>query len=154
MSATADTGETNVLEFRVGEEAYCVEIEYVTEIVDGGQLTAIPKTAAHVAGVMDLRGRTTTIVDPRILFGNSAQSSDAVVTDGGETHNRVVIFDPETVATDGQMGWLVSDVAEVTHISEETVHEGPVSDIDLFHGVVKRDDDFLLWVDPAEITIT
>ncbi|PSQ33625.1 chemotaxis protein CheW, partial [Halobacteriales archaeon SW_10_68_16] len=38
MTATiATTGQ--VLEFTLGEETYCVSIDYVTEIVDVGELT-------------------------------------------------------------------------------------------------------------------
>ena len=65
-SAANTTGQ--VLEFALGDETYCVSIDYVTEIVDVGELTTVPNAPRHVEGVMDLRGRTTSIVDPKTVF--------------------------------------------------------------------------------------
>jgi len=135
----ATTGQ--VLEFALGEETYCVSIDYVTEIVDVGELTTVPNTPRHVEGVMDLRGRTTSIVSPKVVFGIGA--------DGAE--RRIVVFDPDVVEDQGAVGWLVDEVSQVVSVDPNDVDDAPGQDDDAIVGVLKRDDDFVIWVDPRAV---
>ena len=73
------TTNGQVLGFTLDEETYCVSIDYVTEIVDVGELTAVPNSPPHVEGVMDLRGRTTAIVDPTVVFDIAAEGEGEFV---------------------------------------------------------------------------
>ncbi|MFC7194669.1 chemotaxis protein CheW [Halosimplex aquaticum] len=67
--AETQTGEeTRVLEFALGDEQYCLDIEYVEEIVKRETVTRVPNTADCVEGVVDLRGQITTILDPKVLL--------------------------------------------------------------------------------------
>jgi purine-binding chemotaxis protein CheW len=134
-----------VLEFKLGGETYCVSIDYVTEIVDIGNLTQVPNAPAHVEGVMDLRGRTTSIVNPKPIFG----------IDGEGAEQRVVVFDPSIAADQAAAGWLVDEVYQVVQVDPEQVDDSPAQGSDgSIHGVVKRDDDFVIWVDPAAVHAT
>ncbi|WP_018256404.1 chemotaxis protein CheW [Halomicrobium katesii] len=136
------TTEGQVLEFELGEETYCVSIDYVTEIVDVGDLTTVPNAPRHVEGVMDLRGRTTSIVNPKSVFG---------IGDGG-AEQRIIVFDPEIIEDQSAAGWLVDEVDQVVQISDEQVDDSPAADSDgSIRGVVKRDDDFVIWVDPRVV---
>ena len=134
-----------VLEFKLGGETYCVSIDYVTEIVDIGELTQVPNAPAHVEGVMDLRGRTTSIVNPKPIFG----------IDEAGAEQRVVVFDPSIVADQAAAGWLVDEVYQVVQVEPEQLDDSPSQGSDgSIHGVVKRDDDFVIWVDPAAVHAT
>jgi purine-binding chemotaxis protein CheW len=139
-AATADT-TGQVLEFALGEETYCVSIDYVTEIVDVGELTTVPNAPPHVEGVMDLRGRTTSIVDPKVVFGIS----------GDGERRRIIVYDPGIVEDQGAVGWLVDEVFQVVEVDPGNVDPAPGQDDDSIRGVVKRDDDFVIWVDPREV---
>jgi purine-binding chemotaxis protein CheW len=130
-----------VLEFALGEETYCVSIDYVTEIVDVGELTTVPNTPRHVEGVMDLRGRTTSIVSPKAVF--------SVGGDGAE--RRIIVFDPDVVEDQGAVGWLVDEVSQVVSVDPGNVDDAPSQDDDAIVGVVKRDGDFVIWVDPRVV---
>ena len=130
-----------VLEFALGEETYCVSIDYVTEIVDIGDLTKVPNSPPHVRGVMDLRGRTTSIVDPKVVFD---------IDEDGQ-HKRIIVFDPEIIEDQGAVGWLVDEVSQVVSVDPANVDEAPGKDDDAIVGVVKRDDDFVIWVDPRAV---
>jgi len=140
MSAQSTT-TGQVLEFKLGAETYCVSIGYVTEIVDVGELTQVPNAPAHVEGVMDLRGRTTSIVDPKAVFGIHGDS------DG----KRIIVFDPEIVQDQGAAGWLVDEVHQVVQVTPEQIDRSPANDTGSIRGVVKRDDEFVIWVDPAVV---
>ena len=136
-------GETiQVLEFELGAERYCVDIRYVAEIVDMDDLTPVPNTPAHVEGVMDLRGRTTSIVNPRTVLG--------VEENGDAARARVVVFDPDELPDQGAVGWIVDAVDQVTHIDPEDADDPPGED-DAVEGVVQRDDGFLVWVSPEAV---
>jgi purine-binding chemotaxis protein CheW len=137
---TNQTTETEqVLEFRLGDEIYCVSIEYVTEIVDMGELTPIPNSPPHVEGIIDLRGSTTSIIDPKVGLGID-----------GELGDRIVIFDSEIFEDDRSVGWAVDSVEEVSEIADEDVDESPV-DKDHIRGLIKRESDFVVWIDPQKI---
>jgi purine-binding chemotaxis protein CheW len=124
--------ETDVLEFSLGEGRYCVDIAHVDEIVDANEdVTAIPNSDAHVVGVVDLRGQTTTVVDPRVKLDED-----------GETEGTRIVVLSEHDAT----GLLVDDVAEAEAVAEADVDDSAASGTT--RGVVRRDDRFVVWVDP------
>ncbi|WP_138007532.1 chemotaxis protein CheW [Halalkalirubrum salinum] len=138
-TAEGDLGETTqVLEFGLGSETYCLDIGVIDEIVDAGELTRIPNSPPHVKGVMDLRGRTTSIIDPKIVFD---------IVDEGE-RNRIIVFDSDTVSEQGTIGWVVDEVYQVSNIRPTDVDETTTANDDHVHGIVKGDDRFIVWVDP------
>jgi len=140
MSETATRTRTvQLLEFELGTESYAVDIAHVAEIVDVNDLTVVPNSAPHVEGVMDLRGKTTTIVDPKAVFG---------IREDGE-RQRIVVFDRELTADGKSMGWIVDEVDQVADVNPDDVESSPVDDDDAVRGVIKRDGDFVIWVRPT-----
>lgn len=145
---------TQVLTFGIADQSYCIELEYVTEIIDSGDMTTIPDTPVHVEGVMDLRGQTTTIVNPLVLLEGESLNPEDIVTDGGEETHRITMLDERLVDSDGALGWLVSSVSAVDKIPIETLEAEGLANSPMFRGVVKQDDNgFLIWLDPEELTV-
>jgi len=127
---------TQVLEFELGEERYCVILDAVTEIIDRTSARSLPDSPPHVVGAMDYRGATTMLVDTASLLGVGS-NPDA---------SRVVVFD--AAAEDATaFGWLVDEVDRVTEIDPEAVDDAPFGD-ELTRGVVRTDDGLVVWVDP------
>ncbi|WP_123537194.1 chemotaxis protein CheW [Halosimplex salinum] len=141
QNTAASATDGQVLEFSLGEETYCVSIDYVTEIVDAGKVTTVPNSPPHIRGVMDLRGRTTSIVDPKVVFG--------IGDEGAE--RRIIVFDPAIVNDQGAAGWIVDEVYQVVQVDTDEVDESPSQDKASIRGVVKRDDEFVIWVDPKAV---
>ncbi|WP_336036516.1 chemotaxis protein CheW [Halobacterium yunchengense] len=137
MAVATTQGDEEVLTFRLGGQSYCVSIDNIDEIVDYDQnLTKLPETRPHVEGVIDLRGRTTTIVDPKALLD--------IADDSGANH--VVVFD-SNAEDDGQVGWIVDEVRKVVGIESADVDESVESR--LARGIVRNgSDDFLVWLNP------
>ena len=133
--------DAQVLEFELGDETYCLDITYVAEIVDKGQLTRVPNTPDYVEGVIDLRGRTTSIVDPKTVLG----------VGDGEEGRRIIVLDPTHIDEGEALGWIVDEVQQVVDVAEADVDDSPVADHDGVRGVVKRDDGFVIWLDPNRI---
>jgi purine-binding chemotaxis protein CheW len=136
--STARDRTVQLLEFGLGSETYCVDITHVDEIVDVNELTVVPNAASHVEGVMDLRGETTTIVDPKEVFG----------IDGEGDRKRIVVFDPERTAGEKAIGWIVDEVEQVVDVDERDVESSPVDD-EAVQGIIKRDGGFTIWVQPT-----
>jgi purine-binding chemotaxis protein CheW len=136
MSETV--GDVQVLEFRLEDRNYCIDIAHVDEIVDKEELTPLPNSVPRVEGVMDLRGTTTTIINPK-------QVLDLEATETGE---RVVVLESE--AEDGRnVGWLIDAVNQVVSIDTENVDQSVESAS--VHGIVRQEDGFVVWVKPEEI---
>jgi purine-binding chemotaxis protein CheW len=134
MSTVQQPGsETEVLVFALGDEEYCVTIDTVKEIVNATDLTPMPETPPAVVGMMDLRGQSTVIVNPKRVFGTGEQTA-------GE---QVIMFDADSGQ---QFGWLVDRVRSVESLQDPET--APVEDNELVSGVVSRDGRFTLWVDP------
>ncbi len=136
------TTKGQVLEFELGQETYCVSIDYVTEIVDIGELTAVPNSPPHIRGVMDLRGRTTSIVDPKVVFDIS----------GDREPKRIIVFDSGIIEDQTAAGWLVDEVNQVSQVGDDDLDDSPAADEEVIHGVIKGEDEqFIIWVDPAAV---
>ena len=129
--------ETRVLEFTLGGEQYCLDIEYVEEIVKRETVTRVPNTPDCVEGVVDLRGQITTILDPKILLDIPEEGSKDLI----------VVFDPDEFDEQGAVGWVVDDVNQVTPVTEDEVNPSPVEQ-DHVNGVVDRDGRFVIWTTP------
>lgn len=63
----------HVLSFGLGSERYCLELEYVREVVRFADFTPVPGTPDFVVGVTHLRGEVTCVIDVRKFFGLPAQ---------------------------------------------------------------------------------
>ncbi len=148
QATPTDTAEATgqVLEFKLGPETYCVDIDYVTEIVDVGELTGLPNAPDYVKGVMDLRGRTTAIVDPKAIFDIDGVDDNA---------QRIIVFDPEIIANRKAAGWLVDEVHQVVKLDPDTIEAAPESGRDAVRGVINHENDdeegFVIWVDPQAV---
>ncbi|WP_135304468.1 chemotaxis protein CheW [Haloarcula amylovorans] len=130
-----------VLEFALGEEYYCLDIEYVEEIVKREAVTRVPNTPDYVEGVVDLRGQITTILDPKRMMDIDAD---------GEK-NLIVVFDPGMFEEQGAVGWVVDAVRQVVPVAESEVNDPPV-DGEYVNGVIDREDhdQFVIWVEPDD----
>jgi two-component system chemotaxis response regulator CheV len=57
---------------RVAAEAYAVAVEHVLEVVEIGDVTAVPGSRPELLGVRDLRGQILPVVDLALLLGISS----------------------------------------------------------------------------------
>jgi purine-binding chemotaxis protein CheW len=123
-----------VLEFTLGNEQYCLGIDRIEEIVKIGEMTTLPNTSPSVAGVMDLRGETTTILDlTSVLNVHSDQTSQ-----------QVIILDSEE-----RIGWLVDRVNRVSDLTDADIDSGP--DSPYISGLISDGGEFVIWVESEAI---
>lgn len=137
MSSTEAAVEApeQVLVFSLGADRFCVGIDHVDEIVKAGATSSIPEAPRIVEGVMDLRGETTTVIDPATVFGSEST----------ETDQQVIVFD----TGDGKIGWLVDRVSQVDTLRDPETEA--VDDNPYVEGILTDGDAFTLWVDPDRV---
>ncbi len=66
--AAAAGASLEVLEFRLAQECYALEIRYVREVHPLKDLTPLPCTPPFVLGIVNLRGRMTPVIDIKKFF--------------------------------------------------------------------------------------
>lgn len=130
-----------LLEFRLGDERYCIDIAYIDEIVDTDEVRSLPNAPAHVVGVTDLRGRTTTVIDPSVVL-DVERASD---------RSHIVVLDTDALAeSDGAVGWLVEDVQQVITASSDDLEQTATMD-DTVAGVITSGTELIVQLDPSAI---
>ncbi|WP_435174465.1 chemotaxis protein CheW [Halorussus sp. AFM4] len=141
-----------VVEFRLGDDYCAVDIDEVDSIVEIKKVTRIPRTADSIDGVMDLRGETTAIINPRTFLG---MDDDGDAPEGDEQN--VLVLDR---ADDKQkIGIRVDEVLEVTDHPERNIDtEEDLTDLDtrgieekVSRGVIRKPNgdglDLVVWID-------
>jgi purine-binding chemotaxis protein CheW len=77
-----------LLEFRLARDHYALETRHVAEVLPLGELAPVPCTPAFVAGVVNVRGRITTVIDIQKFFGLPARGlvdlHDVILVRSGE----------------------------------------------------------------------
>lgn len=105
------------LTFHLAAEEYGVEILKVREIIGLMKITRIPRTEAHIRGVINLRGKVIPVLDLRCRFGMN-------ITPTTEQTCVIVV----EVAVDGgtlMMGVVVDAVSEVLEINSDQIEDAP-----------------------------
>jgi purine-binding chemotaxis protein CheW len=108
-----DSMKGRYLAFRVHEEDYGIEIQYVTEIVGIQKIAAVPDMPDFIRGVINLRGQVIPVMDIRTRFRLPPKDYNE------RTCVIVVNYDEHPI------GLVVDSVNEVTNIPEANVCEPP-----------------------------
>jgi purine-binding chemotaxis protein CheW len=137
-------GSHQVLEFTLWEQQYCLDIEYVTEVVSRSKkdVTSIPDSPPHVDGAIDLRGETTRVIDPSTRLSPDGHEDTEINQD------RMIVFDTEMTAG-GRSGWAVTDVRRILTIEPDSVE---AVNEEMVNGLVAREDGHIVWIDPETIS--
>ena len=117
VKAAAQVDESQFLTFFLGKEMFAIGILNIKEILEYGQLTAVPMLPAFIRGVINLRGAVVPVVDLSARFGG-AQS---------ETTKRTCIVIVEIATTDGrqEIGMVVDSVSAVLEIPANDIEPAP-----------------------------
>ncbi len=112
---TESKGEmVQLVNFRLRDEEFGVEISSVKEIIRVGDITHIPDAPSSVCGVTNLRGQIIAVIDLAEQFGLSRQREI------GQSARIVV-----TEIKDQTVGMLVDAVPEVLKIPAENIEPAP-----------------------------
>ena len=109
VTLEVDTQEGRFLTFSLGEEAFGLEIKYVTEIVGMQAITEVPEVPMFVKGIINLRGKIIPVIDARLKFKKEP------IEYGDRTC--IIVIDINEVS----FGLIVDNVAEVLSIDNDKI---------------------------------
>src|SRR5579862_6562079 len=116
-AAAAGGGCRQVLSFSLGAEHYGVDILRVQEIRGWSAVTRIPQAAAHVLGVLNLRGAIVPVIDLRVRF-NLARAEFT-------PHTVIIVLSVRSPAGQREFGLVVDGVSDVVDIAPENLKDAP-----------------------------
>ena len=132
----------HVVSFRVGNEAFGVEILRVKEIIGHQQPTRVPNSPDFVDGVINLRGQVIPVIALRKRFGLENSQRD--------TQARIVVLEVQSMV----VGFIVDSVPEVLSVPASAVAAPPrfgKVGREYVSGVAKLNDRLLILLDPDRI---
>ena len=114
------------LTFSLGGEVLAIEIRFIKEILQFGNITEVPLTPLALRGVMNLRGAVIPVIDLAVRFGRQATVTDR--------RTCIVILEVEEGDATTVMGIVVDHVSEVLDIADADIEPAPA-----FGGTLRPD---------------
>ena len=134
--------------FKLASEVYGLEILKVREIIGLMDITRVPRTAAFIRGVINLRGKVIPVADLRLKFGMEAcQPTEQTV---------IIVVQCLVAGRNITMGLLVDQVLEVLSVDGSQIEPAPqlgeaAIESKFILGVGKTGDRVLFLLDIAEV---
>jgi len=143
---SAPPGTAQYLTFLLADGVFAMDIATVREIIQHGQLTAVPLMPSFVRGVMNLRGAVVPVIDLQARLGKPP------ATVGKKTC--VIIFDAQREHERVELGLMVDAVSEVIEIPASQIEPPPqfgsAVKRDFIKGMGKVDGKFVIILDPEK----
>ena len=111
--AGGERNEIQLVTFLLGEEEYGVPISQIQEIDRLAKITKVPKAAAFIEGITNLRGEVIPVLDTRKRFDLAVKVPD--------DRTRIIIVDLGGVKT----GLVVDSVREVLNLAKKDIAPPP-----------------------------
>ena len=137
-AAARQSGSQQIVTFRVDDRAFGVDVGTVREIKGWQAATPLPNAAAHVLGVINLRGAIIAVYDLRQRLGlgpaSISRSSVVIVVDLGERFAGILVD-------------AVSDIVDVTQAERREAPEIAGDGDDVLDGLVVKGEDVVALLD-------
>ncbi|SHG93157.1 chemotaxis protein CheW [Tepidibacter thalassicus] len=128
--------------FKLEEEFYGININYVQTIEKMTEITRVPKTESYIKGVINLRGEIVPVIDLRKRFNLGIKEYDKDA--------RIIVNKIEDVL----IGFIVDSASEVKDINQEDIDYNIVDDSfseGFIKGIGKIEDRVIILIDVYKI---
>ncbi|WP_048152939.1 chemotaxis protein CheW [Methanolacinia paynteri] len=140
----------DVVQFEIGGVQYALDINIAREIVEMMPITPVPRAPEHIAGIINLRGEITNILNLNYLMG---------LPPGEGVENRKIIVLVSEAANGSNVGLIVDDVQSVLQVSDEDIDQmdESMSREAYVKGIIKigknnsENKNLVIWIDIAKI---
>ena len=137
--------EVQLVSFKLGKETFAVNVDQVREIGKVERITSVPKMPAFIEGVLNLRGRITTIIDLHRRFDISGERKRTA-------KSRIIVAE----IGDLQVGIIVDSVQDVITVGSSSLSPPPKSvsseaESRFLTGICKQKDHLIMLVDLNQI---
>ncbi|MCM1157745.1 MAG: chemotaxis protein CheW [Bacteroidales bacterium] len=113
VSSDESNEKGKYMTFKSGNEYFGLAIQYVNEIIQMQEITAIPETEDYIKGLINLRGKVVPVIDVRLRFKQKPV----------EYNDRTCIIVVNVKST--VVGLIVEKIAEVVEINEDNILPPP-----------------------------
>lgn len=117
VTETGAAGGGKFLTFTIGREEYGLPVLKVREIIKVMDITHVPQVAAHVLGVINLRGKVIPVIDLRRKFGFAPQAPTE--------RTCIIVAEVALAASVVMMGVVVDSVSEVVNVTAAEIEQPP-----------------------------
>ncbi len=135
------------LSFMIENEAYCLEILKVKELMGMSEVTPIPQTPEYIKGVINLRGQIIPIIDLRLKFG--------MVFKEYNKRTSIIVVEVDYEGEISYMGVVVDSIREVISIPEENISKASYINSkiksDFIKGIANTPDGIVIVLDVVKI---
>lgn len=144
----------DVVEFEIRNSLYALDIGIAREIVEMVPITPIPRSPPHLAGIINLRGELTNVINLATLLDPA--SPKEITPD-----QKIIVLMPDA-AGGSNVGVIVDEVHSVIKVSEEEIEvmDGSISHMACIKGIIKlgrgegvrqAERDLVLWIDIVKL---
>lgn len=135
--------EMQVIVFRVGEENYGIDVNYIKGIEKLIPIVRVPTSVPHIKGIINLRGKVIPVMSLRSKFNLPLQA------DTDNTRLLLVSYDDMDVAL------LVDEVMEIENVAEKNYFDTPIivksADTGYVKGIINNGDTLIIMIDHASL---
>lgn len=143
MSSEEQTAQNQYLTFRLAEELYAVGVNRVREVLEYTPVTTVPRTAAFMKGVINLRGSVIPVADLRMKFG----MEEAATT----VETSIIVSEINLGEEDVVIGMIADAVEEVVRLEPDAIEPPPrigtSIDSQFIAGIGKLGEQFVIILD-------
>lgn len=141
--ARARLHEDGFVTFRLAEQWVGVPVILIQEVLTSQMVSRVPRSPAHVAGFLNLRGQIVTAVDLRTCLGLPPRPE-------GQSGMNVVVKDGEEF-----FSLMVDEVGDVVEVSQDRVEPAPRTLPGVWKevctGVIQMDEELLVVLDVEQV---
>lgn len=120
--------------FKLGQEHFAVETDKILSINDMMAITVVPKSPAHIKGLVNLRGSIKSLVDINLLLNIHSENNQ----------NNIIILKVD----EEELGITVDEVEEVIDINEQSLQKLETHNTEGYiKGVIEIEDKLLTVID-------
>ncbi len=130
----SDTEYLQVIEFKLSQERYAAQVNYIREVFPLKDVTPVPCTPPFVLGIMNVRGQVVSVLDIRSFFDLPAQPNTEL--------SKVLIVGKEDV----ECGILTDEIIGEKRVPLEMIH----TDGHLLDGAWE---DYIMGVTPDRLIV-
>lgn len=103
------------ISFSLDGNIYCINFEYVREILKNFTLTPIPCNRDYIAGIIALKGDFVTIIDTKKFLNINETQTNTKLQE--ENKNNIIVLE----TSEYKIGFLVDEIFEIINISEDLI---------------------------------
>jgi len=129
--------------FKLGNELFAINVAQVREVLEVSTITRVPTAPDYMRGVVNVRGKSTPVVDMRLRFGLPV-APDTVST-------RIIVMELQLDGETTVLGGIADSVHEVIELDPSNINPPPSIAMrwrtDFIQGMGRRGEDFVIILD-------